>query len=304
MKISFSKTLQEGKNCARITAVFAVLLGCHGAGEPHAEVVVVPNAMATTDGNSSITADASPTPGAIRYTVLLDASQFGALSGPSLLTQIAERPDKSPGNIGPQLATYRIYASTTTRSVDDMSTTFDENVGPDRTLVFDGTLTRTTARLPGPGDTLQFDIVAPFTTPFRYDPAAGNLLLDFQYSSAQGESLRWDSVKANPASRGMIGIGSPTVETGVFIDAAVYQFTFEAPPLVTIRASQAEVCWNSKSNVTYQVQYRSEMTANLWTTLGNCVQGTGSVLCIHDSIVAGQPQRFYQVAATNCVPQL
>ncbi len=79
------------------------------------------------------------------------------------------------------------------------------------------------------------------------------------------------------------------------------QFTFEAPPLVTIRASQVEVCWNSKSNLTYQVQYRSDLTTNVWTSLV-CVRSTNSMSCITDPIAAGQPQRFYRVAQTNCVP--
>ena len=54
------------------------------------------------------------------------------------------------------------------------------------------------------------------------------------------------------------------------------QFTFEPPPLVTIRASQVEVCWNSISNLTYQVQYRSDLTTNLWTSLWkeDCLIGT------------------------------
>ena len=77
------------------------------------------------------------------------------------------------------------------------------------------------------------------------------------------------------------------------------------PPLqVTIRASQVEVCWNSTSNLTYQVQYRSALTTNLWTSLLNCVRSTGSKSCVSDPVVVGQPQRFYRVVQTNCVPAL
>ena len=77
------------------------------------------------------------------------------------------------------------------------------------------------------------------------------------------------------------------------------------PPLVvTIRASQVEVCWNSQSNLTYQVQYRSDLTPNLWTSLGGCIRSTNSMSCIADPIVVGQPQRFYRVVLTNCVPSL
>ena len=76
------------------------------------------------------------------------------------------------------------------------------------------------------------------------------------------------------------------------------------PLLVTIRASQVEVCWNSTSNLTYQVQYRSDLTMNLWTSLVDCIRSTASVTCNSDPVVVGQPQRFYRVVQTNCVPSL
>ena len=82
----------------------------------------------------------------------------------------------------------------------------------------------------------------------------------------------------------------------------VIQFTFEPPPMVTLRASQVEVCWNSISNLTYQVQYRSDLTTNVWTSLVDCVRSTGSTSCIVDPVVVGQPRRFYRVALMNCVP--
>jgi len=75
------------------------------------------------------------------------------------------------------------------------------------------------------------------------------------------------------------------------------------PLLVTIRASQVEVCWNSTSNFTYQVQYSSDLTTNVWTSL-NCVRSTGSKSCLSDPIVVGQPRRLYRVFQTNCVPAL
>ena len=84
--------------------------------------------------------------------------------------------------------------------------------------------------------------------------------------------------------------------------SSVYQFTFAAPAVAAIRASQVEVCWNSQSNVTYQVQYRSDLTTNLWTSLVDCIRSTNSTSCIADPVVVGQPQRFYRVVLTNCVP--
>ena len=64
--------------------------------------------------------------------------------------------------------------------------------------------------------------------------------------------------------------------------------------LLTIRMSQAELCWPSTSNTLYQVQYRSELTTNIWTSLGETIQGNGFTNCVYDAILPGQPRRFYR----------
>jgi hypothetical protein len=96
--------------------------------------------------------------------------------------------------------------------------------------------------------------------------------------------------------------GAATAVAGVTLNNP-HGLELVSPPLVvTVRASQVEVCWNSISNLTYQVQYRSDLTTNLWTSFVGCVRSTGSVTCINDSVPVGQPQRFYRVVQTNCVP--
>jgi hypothetical protein len=178
----------------------------------------------------------------------------------------------------------------------------NQNLGTNNTLVFDGKVAATTGNLPGPGHTRQFDVVFPLTTPFLYDPAAGNLLLDIQFS-VDGSSIRLDAVTGNSMIAEIANPGSSTGSTGQLTGSPrPTQFTFEPPPLVTIRAAQVEVCWNSLSDLTYQVQYRSDLTTNLWTSLVDCVRSTGSTSCIVDPVVVGQPQRFYRVDLMNCVP--
>lgn len=281
-----------------IAFLLAAFLGLCVMTELRAQVVVVPNSLATNDGNGSATSPAGPA--SARWLHIHDASQFGALSGPSFLTQFAYRPDRILGESGPRSWTLRIYASTTSRSIAGISTTFAANLGTNNTLVFDGTVTVTTGNLPDPGNTRQFDYVVPFTTPFLYDPAAGNLVLDLQIEG-NGSAVTFDTVSGDPAI-GRVGVGSSIATTGNMQPSHVTQLTFEPPPLVTIRASQVEVCWNSISNLTYQVQYRSDLTTNLWTSLVDCIRSTNSTSCIYDPIVVGQPQKFYRVAVTNCVP--
>ena len=298
MENSFSHSNQSGKRRAGFAFLFAAFLGSCVTTELRAQVVVVPNVQATNDGNGSGTSPAGLA--SARWLHIHDASQFGALSGPSFLTKFAYRPDTIIGESGPRSLTLQIYASTTSRSVAGLSTTFSQNIGTNNTLVFDGTVILQTGNVPGPGNTRQFDYVFSLTTPFLYDPADGNLVLDLQIESS-GSALTFDTVSGDLAI-GRVGIGSSTAPTGDLRASHVTQFTFEPPPQVTIRASQVEVCWNSISNLTYQVQYRSDVNTNLWTSLGGCIRSTNSTSCAYDPIVVGQPRRFYRVIQTNCVP--
>jgi hypothetical protein len=111
-------------------------------------------------------------------------------------------------------------------------------------------------------------------------------------------------VTGNATLGEIVNVTSSTGTTGqLFTSLKTAQFTFEPQPRVTIRASQIEVCWNSISNLTYQVQYRSDLTTNVWTSLVDCVHSTGSTSCIIDPVAVGQSQRFYRAVMTNCVPQ-
>jgi hypothetical protein len=90
------------------------------------------------------------------------------------------------------------------------------------------------------------------------------------------------------------------------IGQGIDNFRFNTPvalqPRLSIRCSEVELCWNSVSNATYRVEYRSDLTTNTWVSLRDCLLSSGTTTCITDKILLGQPQRFYQVVVTNCVP--
>ncbi len=69
-----------------------------------------------------------------------------------------------------------------------------------------------------------------------------------------------------------------------------------ADPLLSIRVSQVEICWNTESNLTYQLEYRSSLTTNLWVSLGDPLLGIGGKICTNDTVLPDEPQRFYRVA--------
>jgi hypothetical protein len=66
-------------------------------------------------------------------------------------------------------------------------------------------------------------------------------------------------------------------------------------PVAGVHVSEVEVCWDAFSNRTYQVQYRSTLTTNMWTDLGPPRPGKGSFDCVNDRVQPGQPQRFYRI---------
>ncbi len=90
------------------------------------------------------------------------------------------------------------------------------------------------------------------------------------------------------SEKGLTPTGSP--------EAALDNVVLEVESLaLTIRVSQVEVCWNSETNVLYQVEGRSEVSTNSWFAVGAPVQGNGGTNCLTDSVGLGQPRRFYRV---------
>lgn len=86
---------------------------------------------------------------------------------------------------------------------------------------------------------------------------------------------------------------------GLKISAALTRFDG-----LSIRVSQVELCWPTETNKWHQLQYRSALTTNQWMPLHpNFVAGNGQIYCTNDSVLEGEPQRFYQLVTTNAPPQ-
>ena len=79
-----------------------------------------------------------------------------------------------------------------------------------------------------------------------------------------------------------------------FANDRIIKVAPDGGPTVNAQLSCVDICWNSLSNFTYQVQYRSDLTTNQWVNLGSPVPGTGTDMCVTDN-VKGQPQKFYRV---------
>lgn len=63
----------------------------------------------------------------------------------------------------------------------------------------------------------------------------------------------------------------------------------------SIRVSEVEIVWETVADKFYQVQYRSELTSNLWTDLVSPIQGNGTTNRLKDAVSVEVPKRFYRV---------
>ena len=167
----------------RAIRTLLILLALNFAPVPVAADIIVPSSLVNVEGNANNgfpfnILDHGRT--SMRYQQVYLASEFGpdALNIEAMLF----RPDGGNGGSGNPFSTVlpnaQINLSTTPNGPDGLSSTFADNVGLDDTNVHAGSLALSSADAAGPGNTRAFDIIIPFTTPFFYNPALGNLLLD------------------------------------------------------------------------------------------------------------------------------
>jgi hypothetical protein len=169
-----------------LSLVLATLLlaGAELRADTKTETVVVPSARKTTEGNAEnfFPLDLGDLGlHSQRYQQVYKASEFTSFGGPIRVTEIAFRPDPFWGDaFQTTLPGVEIHLSTTSKVPDGLSTTFASNLGADDTLVFNGSL-QLSSSFTGPVDGPKaFDVRIVLTTPFVYDPTAGNLLLDIR----------------------------------------------------------------------------------------------------------------------------
>jgi len=142
---------------------------------------------------------------AMRYQEVYSSGDFASLGGPVYLTQLAFRPDATNGNAftAPTFTNTQISLSTTPKVPDGLSTRFNENLGSNTTLVFSGSLVLS-SRFTGPAEGPKaFDVLINLQTPFLYDPAQGNLLLELRTlgQTALTSELDAESVVGDGVSR-------------------------------------------------------------------------------------------------------
>ena len=197
---------------ALLIPALLVLVG-FAAMPAHAQTIVAPNAFATTNGGSR--ASSAPFNDVSRYQQIYAASQFSALSGPELITQIAFRPATNQRAFTHTDSHIQFDFSTNAEAVSSLSSTFANNVGSNDQVVYNSALTFTSTGAPASGAG-PFDIVVKLTNPFLYDPAAGNLVLDIR--------------NFDPSFTGFFDLGSDPSTRLVFVDNSTTSATGTVQP--------------------------------------------------------------------------
>ena len=189
--------------------------------------VFIPAGSDSNEGDSYIPVGS---PANVRLQVLYDASLFkDLLGGGGFLRTIYLRADQlAGGNVVGVLTGVEIAASTSQKESSSLSPIFAENMGSDATVMLDSKFTQQFSSNWSSGDELPGFI--PIGLPegnFLYDPAKGNLLLDFQNLHFQ---FGWDSyLAAKPISvqAAMSDLQGPKGELG--FDAPVILMLFSVP---------------------------------------------------------------------------
>jgi hypothetical protein len=166
-----------------------------------------------------------------RYQVVFPAADFAALGNkPHWLVDATFRPDQGLTSSRTTHAPDNEYRlATTQRGPDNLSLSFDDNLGSDFKHFYRGPDTLVAdVQGPGPGPRDFYITNRPTgVTPYLYDPSQGNLLLDVIGWQGGSPSHRGDRV---PGIQTTTLAGSPFDTHGVRIPAYVHQFTFIPVP--------------------------------------------------------------------------
>lgn len=167
--------------------------------------IVAPTGYATTEGGTNNTFPWSRGTSSMRFQQIYDSSHFTgqAVVSPILISQLRFRANGSTSTwAGGSWPNVRIDMSTAAVDYLTPSTTFDSNHGGDRSTVLQGAVTVTGGTgggttVPGP-----WYVDIPLQTPFVYDPAGGDLLLDVFLDGTgwTGASTPTDAVSGVAAS--------------------------------------------------------------------------------------------------------
>jgi hypothetical protein len=209
-----------------------------------AGTVVAPWGCDLADGNDVV--GSSPWP-SFRGQRLYSASSFSNMTPKAgVLVRMALRADRSVTT--PRTVVMRnceVRLCTTRRgpgATSALSAQFDDNLGLDTTLVFSGDVSWATQGDGPPSGPRAFDYIFPFQRPFLYDPAKGNLLIEWRIGDCGGATPGYDAVSYTDGQTRFLVAPSPSASVANYSSAQVLVAQFTVEPLqLWIRPDSAGV---------------------------------------------------------------
>ena len=204
----------------------------------NARTIVLPPGFVDTQGDTVFNpTDTFPFGGTVldnggRVQELYLASEFLSFgSGPLVISRLALRPDESVNAaIDTDWEITALNLSTTATEPGSLNSTFSENYGDDVTTVFTGNVNLQTDGVRLGNAPHDFDYVVDFETEFVYDPAEGNLLVEFIFV-AGGKTWQDAHDLGDGLDRLILALGpNQTVATTMIDAVTVYQFTIIPEP--------------------------------------------------------------------------
>jgi hypothetical protein len=207
----------------------------------------------------------------LRYQQVYDASQFAKMpAGGAYLTHVFLRPDCNFHFGGVTYTNLQVNLSTTSKAPDQLSSVFSENVGADETVVF-GPGAFNYGEGGGGGTNCPRPVslnYIPLDTPFFYNPAAGNLLMNVRVNGATyinpgGLALDAVNTPGDSVSRAYAASSDATVATQIDTIGFVTGFVFYPVPSLTnsLMTNAVVLTWPTKPNA-FVLEWASALGTN------------------------------------------
>jgi hypothetical protein len=197
-------------------------------------LLVAPNFLTNTVGNSPDSSDTSSGPESFHGQEIIGSGQFAGVPGNLLITQIAWRGVPGSGPVNLVFSSLTMSLSTTpyfpNTSGPLLTNTFATNLGPDNTLVYSGPLTLSSPGCAGPS-ACPFDLAITLSTPFLYNRNQGRLLWDIEATVQSSGDLDGQSFNFPPGGP-IATLVAPSGELTGQVDASgdIVQFGYTLAP--------------------------------------------------------------------------
>ncbi len=291
--------------CGRAIWAGAMVVSLNSVGAELSRVTV-PQTLSSVEGGGGSSV--------LRYDIRLQ-EVYAARQFPSVPIEIREirwRPSAIYGstftNHSPRL---QVNLSTTLKNPGELSAVFAANVGGDDLVVFDGPSDLESQFSGPPSGPKSFDIVVPLSTPFIYNPEAGNLLVDIRNHNATGVAYVDAGVGGGFGSR-VFALGANSTTGGADNGADAIQFGYviaenppPPPPAIVTRGPYLQSLTTSNVIVRWRTDRRVIGTVKYGTAVDAQNGGVGESAAAYDhtvtleNLAAGTRYYYSVISGTN-----